>query len=79
MVEKWSCIAEPTAIADYALSIPILQIAKARRDTQRRCSRGWRHYAQMGQLPETRVIPMLRLAPVDSYIARATTAYNLTT
>ncbi len=33
MVEKWSCTAEPTAIADYAVCTPILQIAKARRDT----------------------------------------------
>jgi hypothetical protein len=31
MVEKWSCTAKPTAIADYAVCTPILQIAKLRR------------------------------------------------
>jgi hypothetical protein len=45
MVEKWSCTAEPIAIADYAVCTPILQIAKARRNTSRRCFPRWRHYA----------------------------------
>jgi hypothetical protein len=35
MVEKWSCTAEPTAIAGYAVCTRILQIAKARRNTLR--------------------------------------------
>jgi len=29
MAEKWSCTAEPTAIAEYALCIPTPQIANA--------------------------------------------------
>jgi hypothetical protein len=33
MAEKWSCTAESIAIADYAACTPILQIAKAHRDT----------------------------------------------
>jgi hypothetical protein len=33
----------------------------------------------MEQLPETRLIEMRRLAPVDSYIARVMSAYNLAT
>ena len=45
MVEKWSCTAEPIAIADYALCIQILPVAKAR-DTCRRSSHRGLHYAE---------------------------------